>query len=544
MAKGRFGVDDVAGRMEMHAVLTLAVILPMLMAATFILLVRHWRRQRLFREELSPISRQHIDIYQGVQLNESAVESAKERFRELLERGEVDAVEASLRAGMQYVVQVRALAEIGTEDAGRILERQLQRRLTDDVIEQSWYWIDLANGLRSLNRAQSLPHLLRCAESAAELPLGHFFAAETICFLGFAGYLRQTDTTLGRAALRVLHRALEGLRFGVQPTLVAEARVGEMVETLWDNRGKDVDPLAVRVYVEALRVLRRAPHAETVLAGEASEQEAFSWQMSRLAALEPGLAEYLVEAADALRLTLSRAPAPEQRDLLLALIDLRAETAPAVLPLLAQGRLAQPELAMESLVWSRDPRVGPVLVEFAMRRVPVVRRARRRRAALPPPRPPVSVYVPYRSLLRALRAGPGKLSEDFLRLAAHDWDPTYRAAALSSLGWWEPVQRRLILLTLQEAKRDVNPDVRHAARAALARLGERQALQWFRQTLSSEDPLRMHEAIQAVASEGLTLLWPDLDGLADADDADVAQVAREALERMCEEMDFGRRERK
>ena len=120
------------------------------------------------------------------------MESAKARFRDLLERGEVDAVEASLRAGMQYVVQVRALAELGTDDAGRILERQLQRRLTDDAIEQAWYWIDLANGLRSLNRAQSLPHLLRCAESAGDLPLGHFFAAETICFLGFVGYLRQT----------------------------------------------------------------------------------------------------------------------------------------------------------------------------------------------------------------------------------------------------------------------------------------------------------------------------------------------------------------
>ncbi len=92
---------------------------------------------------------------------------------------------------MQYVVLVRALAEIGTDDAGGILKRQLQRRLTDDAIEQAWYWIDLANGLRTLNRAQSLPHLLRCAESAAELPLGHFFAAETICFLGFSGYLHR-----------------------------------------------------------------------------------------------------------------------------------------------------------------------------------------------------------------------------------------------------------------------------------------------------------------------------------------------------------------
>ena len=525
----------------MPAVMIVVVVLPMLMAATFLLLIRHWRRRLLLRDELSPISRQHIDLYQGVQLSESAVESAKVRFRELLERGEIDMVEASMRAGMQYVVQVRALTELGTDDAGRILERQLQRRLTDDAIEQAWYWIDLANGLRSLNRAQSLPHLLRCSESAGDLPLGHFFAAETICFLGFVGYLHNTETVLGRAALRVLHRALEGLRFGVQPTLVAEARVGEMIESLWDERQKQVDPLVVRVFVEALRVLRRAPHAEAVLAGEASEQEAFGWQMSRLAALEPAMVEYLTDAPAELAGRLARASSPEQRDLLLSLIDLRAETAPAVLPLLAQPRFPHAELALESLVWSSDPHVGPVLRELALQRVPLLRRSQRRRAALPPLRPSAPADFPYRSLLRALRGSPDRQTEDFLLLAARDWDPTYRAAAVSSLGWWEPQQRALALLTLQDARRDPNPDVRQAARAALARLGERQALQWFRQTLTSEDPQRVHEAIQAVAVEGLTLLWPDLDRLADAEDPDVSQHAREALERLCEDMDSARR---
>src|SRR5207253_6798076 len=163
----------------------------------------------------------------------------------------VEAVEASLRPGIHYVIQVRALAELGTDDAGRILERQLHRRLTEDQIEQSWYWIDLASGLRSFNREQSLPHLLRCAEAAGDIPLGHFFAAETVCFLGFAGYLRQTDTPLGRAALRVLHRALEGLRCGVAPPVVAEGRLGELVESLWDHRPEPLDPLVARVFRES-----------------------------------------------------------------------------------------------------------------------------------------------------------------------------------------------------------------------------------------------------------------------------------------------------
>jgi hypothetical protein len=522
------------------AVIILAILLPMALAAG-LLLGRHWHRRQYLRDELSAVSRQHIDLFQGGQLSESAVESAKARFRDLLERGEVEAVEASLRAGMQYVVQVRALAELGTEDAGRILERQLQRRLTDDQIEQAWYWIDLANGLRSLNRAQSLPHLLRCAEAAGDLPLSQFFAAETICFLGFAGYLRQPDSPLGRSALRVFHRALEGLRFGVQPIVASEARIGEMVESVWDARRKDVDPLAVRVYLEALRVLRRAPHAETLLAGEAAEQEAYSWQMSRLAALEPVLMEYLEEAPAALVILLGDPASPEQREVLQALADLRAETGAAVLSLLSRPGFAHTELALEVLTWSSDARVGPFLREWALGEVPVVRRAQYRRRAMPPRRSSVPEDFPYRAVLRALRGHPSPQTEAFLMLAARDWDPTIRASAISSLGWWEPLARPDVLLTLQDARRDPNPDVRHAARAALARLGERQALQWFRQTLTSEDLQRVHDTIQAIAQEGLTLLWPDLDRLADAEDVDVAHYAREALERLCEDMEQRRK---
>jgi hypothetical protein len=66
-------------------------------------------------------------------------------------------------------------------------------------------------------------------------------------------------------------------------------------------------------------------------------------------------------------------------------------------------------------------------------------------------------------------------------------------------------------------------------------------LQWFRQGLGSDDVQRMHETIQCVAAESLTLLWPDLDRLADSEDMDVAHHAREALERLREEMDSSHR---
>jgi hypothetical protein len=486
----------------MHVVTILIVLLPLLLAAALLWVRR--RHELALRDELSPISRQHIDLFQGGQLSESAVESTKARFRDLLERGEVAAVESCLRPGMQYVVQVRALTELGTDDAGRILERQLHRRLTDDQIEQAWYWIDLANGLRALNRVQSLPHLLRCAEAASDPPLGQFFAAETICFLGFSGYLHQFETQLGRSALRVLHRALEGLRFGVPPNVVAEARVGELIETLWDNRTEQIDPLAVHIYVETLRLLRRAPHAEALLSGEAGEQEAFNWQMSRLTALEPALTDFLQEA-------------------------------PA---LLAQLRSPNVELVLEVLTWSSHPRIAPLLREWVLQNIPMVRRAQYRRKAAPPRRSSIPAELPYCAILRTLRGHPSPQTEAFLLLAARDWDPMVRQSAVGSLGWWEPLRRHEVLLTLQDARRDPNSDVRQAARAALARLGERQALAWFRQTLTSEDPQRVHDTIQTVAAENLTLLWPDLDRLADADDADVAHHAREALERLCEDMNY------
>jgi hypothetical protein len=525
-----------AGRVDMLALLFLLVFLLVLVPALFLLARR--QRHPYVGDELSPITRQHIDLFQGGQLSESAVESAKARFRELLERGEVGEVESSLRAGTQFVVQVRALTELGTEEAGRILERQLDRRLSDDPIEQAWYWIDLAGGLRALNRPQSLPPLLRCAERAGDVPLGHFFAAETVCFLGFAGYLRQAHTPLGRSALRVLHRALEGLRFGVPAGVVAEGRVGELVEVLWDNRqGGEVDPLVVRVYLESMRVLRRAEATRATLTGEPAEQEGFDWQVSRLAALESAVGDYLSESGPALAARLGGVPVGQQRDVLLALADLRAEAAGAVLPLLEVPGYPHLDAAVEVLTWSSERKVGGFLREWALAKVPMVRRAKRRRRALPPRRPSVPADVPYRAILRALRGHASPQTEALLLLAARDWDPTYRAAAVNSLGWWEPVQREEVRQTLQDARRDPNPEVRQAARAALARLGERQALLWFRQSLTSEDPQRVYETIHSIASEGLTLLWPDLDRLADAEDVDVAHHAREALERMCEELE-------
>jgi HEAT repeat protein len=259
--------------------------------------------------------------------------------------------------------------------------------------------------------------------------------------------------------------------------------------------------------------------------------------VSHLAALEGLLDEYLQDAPAQLGAALPKAPPTLQADLLAALEDLRAEAAPAALPLLADPSFPHAEAAVRVLTWSHDPRVAPWLRDWVAREVPMLVRAQSRAHAAPPRYPSVSGGLPYQAILRALRGHPSDDTEKFLLLAAGDWDPTYRAAAAGSLGWWEPVRPGPVRRTLEELRHDPNPEVRQTARAALARLGERQALQGFRLALGSDDPQRVHEVVQVIANEGLTLLWPDLDRLADAEDADIAHLAHEALERLREQLD-------
>jgi hypothetical protein len=512
-------------------VLGLTILLPLAF-----LLGRALQARRRPENPYSPVIRQHFEIFQTGEVNEEIVEAAKHRFRAMFERGEDEKVADCLRAGTQFFFHVRALAEIGTDAAGRILERQLQRRLAHDQLEQAWYWIDLAGGLRAVGRAKSLPPLLRCAAAALDSPLGHFYAAETTCFMGFAGYVRQPESLLGRAALRVLYRAMEGMRFGVQPHVVAEARLGDMIEGLWESRPEPVSPLVVRVLVEALRFIRRAPHALAFFGNEYADREAFDWQVSRLVALEPAFHEYLQDAPQALLECINEAQGQNLSDLLRALDDLHADTGQTLLPL-AQRPGEHQALAIEVMRWSRDPHAGRWLCTFANDSVPLVRRASQRPLANPPRRPSLSAEIPYRTVLHAMRGHPSVEAEQLLLLASCDWDPTYRAAAYGSVGWWEPILVKQIRTSLRAGRRDPNPVVRQAARAAAARLGERVALHWFRQAIAVENAPGIFDAVQAIASEGLTLLWPDVDRLTESENLELALHAREATERLAEEME-------
>jgi HEAT repeat protein len=195
---------------------------------------------------------------------------------------------------------------------------------------------------------------------------------------------------------------------------------------------------------------------------------------------------------------------------------------------------------IDVLRWSRDPHVAGWLREYARDHVPMEKRSRSSPQAEPPRRLSIAEEIPYRNVLQVLRGHPSPETEKFLILACQDWDPLVRSAALSSLGWWEPLLADQVRKCLAKCRRDPSPEVRQTARAALARLGERGSLHWFRQALLADDPHQVADAAHVIANEGLTLLWPDLDRLLDADNADVVLHAREAVEQLAEEMEQSR----
>ncbi|HEY8503725.1 MAG TPA: hypothetical protein VIL46_04030 [Gemmataceae bacterium] len=472
----------------------------------------------------SEVTRQHLHLFQGGLLSESALEARKAEMRRLLECGDLSRVETGLRPGLDYVVQVRALTEIGSEAAGQVLEKQLGRRLSADPVEQSWYWVDLARSLRQLHRAESLPRLLDCAGVALELPTGYLFAAEMVAFPGFADCLADPVSPAGPAALRVLRHALEGIRIAAVPLgLIAEAGLGERLADLAARAGTGADPRLVPVFLEALRLLRRAEHAERFVLADPLRLERLHAQYARLAAEESGLRAYLRRAAAELPRRLGGAAGGEQRDVLAAIDALRADAGGPALRLLADPHFPHRAAALGCLRWSRDPQTVP-FVTGALR------------GAARPRRGPALGAAEKALLLRVLRHHPCDAAERELIRHAQAPEPEVREAALRGLGWWEPHYRREVLALLQRAREHGPAGSRMLAEAALGRLGERAALRRLRAALAGEDPAAGRSAIHLIAREGVSWLWPELDSLVDSEDLDTAFDACEALEQLREDL--------
>jgi hypothetical protein len=146
-----------------------------------------------------------------------------------------------------------------------------------------------------------------------------------------------------------------------------------------------------------------------------------------------------------------------------------------------------------------------------------------------------------RHVLDLLRQFPGGQSEKILLLCAKSADPAMRRAAVRNLGWWEPVDRSSVLGTLRKsAAMEKTSEVRWAAKAALARLGERKSLNSLRSLLFSEDIAKVHLGIHTVGNEGVSLLWPDLDQLMDSEDEEVSYHAWEATEKLGFQSEMGK----
>lgn len=502
-----------------HIVLAfIATLIPILM----ILLARWRNRPAGAVEPMSPVNRQHLDLFQGAEISEQALQASKCRLGHWLQCGEVQRVEASLEPGTGFAVQVRALTEIGTDSAGRVLERQLTRRLSRDPVEQTWYWIDLANGLRSLNRPSAIPRLTRCALKA-EPPLAYFLAAEVAAFPDFRRYLRRDER-----ALAVLHRALEGLRFGVQPSIFAAGRFAEQVGAVWRKYRNRFEPVAIRVFCAALRWLRRCPYALRLLHDE--QRDRFERQAGRLASLAGPLQDYLNAARIEIpRQIVQGRVTPES---LQAVHDLGCDIGDILVPLLASGQMAWSAESVAALAPTRSTAWSALLrreIVFRMKPVRSIWTSLFTRRSLQPN----DELLPM--LIRRLGDQPDHAVEEILVNAAESRHRPVRCAALEALGFRESVSREAMAVLL-EARIDPDSTIAWTADAALARLGEVRALQRFRHRLASEEPEHLHWAIDWIARMELTMLWPDLDRLADAENPEVAFHACEALEHLREQM--------
>ncbi len=475
--------------------------------------------RRTMPRAVAAVDRQHRHLQAGGLLGETACATTKARFRELFAAGRADRVEDELRPGLGFAVQVRALTELGTPDAARVLERQLAQTLSGDPVEQAWYWVDVAAGLRRLNRADALPAVLRCADAAAGLPPGAMLAAEALAFPNFAAALKQPATPVGRTALRALVATSRAARGGVLEVAgLVRVGLGDALADAAARADADADPWLAMAVIEAERVFRRLGHWARALPAEVrglAERQAM-----RLWATGDRRVAWLNGAGNRLLARFPAASNDEQGAILRCLFELRADIT-RLFPHLPDRRTAWWADAVRALRWSKSPVVGPVLAGQANR---LARKARTHgRAAV---------------VLTALRGHACYETERALLRAASATNPALRHAAVGSLGWWNPLDPDRVVRALRVARTDTDTEIRRAAVAALARLGERAALAEVAAGLHGEEPAIRVDTAARIAAEELTWLWPDLETAAAADDPDTALAASEALERLREGM-FG-----
>jgi hypothetical protein len=482
---------------------------------------RRWLlpRRTPVRPVVAAVDRQHRHLQSGGLIGETTFEATKAHLRELLAGGRAADVEGELRPGLDFAVRVRALAELGTDEAGRVLEKQLARTLSRDPVEQAWYWVDVAAGLRRLGRAEALPAVLRCADAAAGIEQGAVLAAEAVAFPSFSDALRDPDSAVGRLAVRALTRAARGSRDGaIDVAGMVRAGLGDHLAAVSESLPPSADPLLTAAVLEAERVFRRLGHWARLLGPDVrplAERQAL-----RLWASADSRAQWLATAPGRLAARFPAAPADEQAAALHCLAELRADVT-GLFSTLPDRRAMIWTNAVTALTWAKSPVVGPVLAAQAAALL------RSRRSA-----PSATVA------LAALRGHRCPEAEGALLGAVTVTAAPVRRAAFAALGWWDPFDPDRVVGCLRAGRADPDPAARRAAVAALARLGERSALRVFADALAAEEPDIRRRAAREAAEEGLSWLWPDLEAVAGGTDPDAALAAAEAIERLREQF-FG-----
>ena len=438
------------------------------------------------------------------------------------------------RPGHRCVEEVRRRCLDDFASAMNFLEGQLNRRVSENPVEQARYWIDMAEGLRILNLHESLPALLRRADDALSLPLADAFAIEVVSFTAFAEYLHDPLCVEGQAALRILRVAMESVRLGTSPPGVcAVAAFGDAVRRISENCPETANPRTVRVFLEALRYCRRNHHNAPEFRDDPVRRQTVRWQQAFMRDAEPIMREYLHEIGAELLHQVTQASGRAQLELLEVLAELRHDTEETMLSLLAKDDFVHREMAIRCLRWSKSASALTALCELARQGGSGERSGRwLRRLGVGKQEIPLSEVF---AALEALRGHPSLEAERILLTFLNRPEPEWRLSALRSLGWWEPLSRGEVLAAIRTARQDEHPELRRAALAVSARLGECAALQIIRDGMWRENPAPVRDAIQLCGNEGLSWLWPELDALTEADDATIATEAWDAIERVREE---------
>src|SRR5262245_8269835 len=410
---------------------------------------------------------------------------------------------ARVRPGHRCVEEVRRRCHVDFVGALNFLEGQLNRRVSNDPLEQARYWIDLAEGLRALNLHESLPALLRRADDALDLPMAEGYAAEVSTFAAFAEYLHDPLTPEGQSALRILRVAMEGIRNGrVAAGVYADAAFGDAVRRLSEVCPNEVNPRLVLAFIEALRHGRRSFHTWTAFRDDPVRRQTVRWQQAFLKDAEPILREYLHDIGADLTRLLEQTQGRARREILQALAELQADTDDVALTLLGDPDFSDRCAAIRCLRWSKSPLAPTALCGIARHALTGERSARwLKRLGVGRQAVPSSELG---AALWALRGHPSDDAEKVLLQYATGSAPEWRKAALQSLGWWEPAYRPEVLAAIRDARQDGNPEVRRAALAVAARLGECAALQTIREMLHRETTAQAIDAVRLCATEGLS----------------------------------------